>query len=83
MPVVLEIRLDGLVDQHIGIDKEKFFDSWLPGEILLVAEENSRILVIRELFVGKQLGKLAGFIEVIHVTMMLDSEVETVAAIAE
>ena len=72
-----ETGLDWLIKEDIGIDEEKFVDALrankIPqGEILLVAEEDPWVLVIREVLVGEQLGELPRLVEVVFVAVMLN-----------
>jgi hypothetical protein len=85
---VLEIGTDRLVEQNVRIDEKEFVDSLgmnevTKGEILLVAEENPRVLVVGEMFVGKELGEFPSFFEVVLVSMAFNAEVKAIAAVAE
>ena len=86
--IVVEIWANRFIDEHIGIDQEKCVDalraSKIPqGKIFLMAEENPRVLVVREIFVGEELGKLLRLLEVVFVSVMFDPEVKAIAAVAE
>ena len=86
--IVPKEGLDWFVEHDIRIDEEKTVDSLrkdeiAQGEILLVAEEDPRVLVVWKVFVGEQLGELPRLVEVVIVTVVFDAEVKAVAAITE
>jgi hypothetical protein len=85
---VPKVGFDSFVEHNIRVDQKKPVDSLRPDEIpqreiLLMAEEDPGVLVVREKFVGKQLGEFPRFLEVVLVTVVFDPKVEAVAAITE
>ena len=86
--VVSEIGLDRFVEHDIRIDEEKPVDSLRSDkitqrEILLMAKEDPRVLVVGKMFVGKQLGEFTRFVKVVFVTVVFYPEVKAVAPVTE
>ena len=86
--IVPKEGLDWFVEHDIRIDEQKTVDSLrkdeiAQGEILLVAEEDPRVLVVLKVFVGKQLGELPRLVEVVFVTMVFNPQVKAVAPVTE